>query len=72
MTNTIKTKNGKINTLTVECVRELHQLLSENYLIFHDMEPISPEGVKNNNMLESAVHRQNAGIDDYYKYSTCY
>lgn len=72
MTNTIKTKNGKVNTLTPKCIIELHKLLSDNYLIFHDMEPISPEGVKNNNMLESAVHRQNAGIDDYYKYSTSY
>lgn len=72
MTKTINTSNGKLNLLTVECIKELHNLLSENYKLFKDMEPISPPGVKNNNMLESAVYRQETGIDDYYKYNDTY
>jgi len=72
MTQSITTKNGPLLILTPNCVVELHKLLSENYLLFHGMEPISPSGIKNNNMLESAVYRQQTGIDKYYKYDTIY
>lgn len=72
MTQSITTKNGQMLILTPNCVVELHKLLSENYLLFHGMEPISPSGIKNNNMLESAVYRQQTGIDKYYKYDTIF
>ncbi|HAT63310.1 MAG TPA: hypothetical protein DCS66_01745 [Flavobacteriaceae bacterium] len=70
MIDNIKTQNGRLNVLTVDCVKELHDLLTENALEFHDMEPISPKGVKNPNMLESAVHRQHTGIGDEFKYAS--
>lgn len=72
MTQSITTKNGQMLILTPNCIVELHKLLSENYLLFHGMEPISPSGIKNNNMLESAVYRQQTGIDNYYKYDTIF
>jgi hypothetical protein len=68
MTDFIDTKGKRIHLLSTDCVKELHNLLSDNYKVFKDMEPISPSGVKNINMLESAVFRQKTGSGDYYKY----
>tara|TARA_R110001592_G_scaffold51704_4_gene158894 strand:+ start:99 stop:947 length:849 start_codon:yes stop_codon:yes gene_type:complete len=72
MTEFIDIKGKKIHLLSTECVKELHNLLSDNYKSFKDMEPISPSGVKNINMLESAVFRQKTGSGIYYKYDNEY
>jgi len=69
----IRTNKGAvIKVLEAEDVIELHEILSRQYEKFNGMEPISPPGVKNRGLLESAVHRQTVGIDDYYKYDTYY
>ncbi|MFK5878285.1 MAG: Fic family protein [Flavobacteriaceae bacterium] len=72
MTEIINVDDKKITILTSRCVKELHQLLSDNYGIFKGMEPISPAGVKNNHLLESAVFRQQTGSGKYYKYDDCF
>jgi death-on-curing family protein len=66
--------NGKarIATLSTEELLELHDILCKNYDLLPEMEPVSPPGVKNMNMLESAVSRQLVGSNDYYKYSNIY
>lgn len=68
MTEIIEVNGKKISILTTRCIVELHKLLSENYKIFKGMEPISPSGVKNNHLLESAVFRQKTGSGNFYKY----
>ena len=65
-------KGAVIKVLETEDVIELHEILSRQYEKFNGMEPISPPGVKNRGLLESAVHRQTVGIDSYYKYDTYY
>lgn len=72
MTDFIDIKGKRIYLLSPDCVKELHYLLSDNYKIFKNMEPISPSGVKNVNMLESAVFRQKTGSGEYYKYDNEY
>ncbi len=66
--------NGKdrVVTLTTDEIIELHKILCENYELLPEMEPVSPPGIKNNDMLESAVSRQIVGSGDYYKYSNVY
>lgn len=66
--------NGKdrIVTLTTDEVIKLHQILCENYNLLPEMEPVSPPGVKNKNLLESAVSRQIVGTGDFYKYSNVF
>lgn len=69
----VKDKNGRtINVLTTAEVQELHNLLSTHPLITEVTEPISPPGVKNMHLLESAVARQTTGLGDYSKYDTSY
>jgi death-on-curing family protein len=72
MTNTITSNGKKIVTLNTDCIIELHRLLSENYKLMEDMEPIEPAGVKNIGMLESAVNRQQVGLGEQYKYDNVY
>lgn len=62
--------NGKdrVVTLTTDEIEELHKILCDNYNLLPEMEPVSPPGIKNRNMLESAVSRQLVGSGDYYKY----
>lgn len=63
---------GRIVTLTTDEVLELHNILCQNYELLPEMEPISPPGIKDKNMLESAVSRQLVGSGTYYKYSDIY
>lgn len=66
--------NGKerIVTLTTDEVVELHEILCRNYDLLPEMEPVSPPGIKNEHLLESAVSRQTVGSGDYYKYSNVF
>jgi death-on-curing family protein len=63
---------NRIVTLTTEEILELHTILCDNYKLLPEMEPVSPPGVKNQTMLESAVSRQLVGSADYYKYPDVY
>jgi death-on-curing family protein len=65
-------KTERIVTLTTDEIIELHKILCNNYNLLPEMEPVSPPGVKNNDMLESAVSRQLVGARDFYKYSNVY
>lgn len=56
----------KIEFLTVNDVIEIHNILTQDALDSED--PISPPGVKDFNLLESAVFRQWSGYGDYLKY----
>ena len=68
LSNYIKTQEKKICVLTETGVTHLHDLLSTNYHLLEDMDPVSPPGIKNQSMLESAVSRQHVGSGDWYKY----
>ena len=62
----------KISTLTTECVTHLHNLLSKNYHLIDGMDAVEPPGIKNIDMLESAVYRQHTGSSGWYKYDTVF
>lgn len=62
----------RIVTLTTDNILELHDVLCKNYELLPEMEPVSPTGVKNNDMLESAISRQLVGAGDYFKYSSVF
>lgn len=66
--NEIYIKDKRIVCLSVIDVIDLHHILCANYDELPEMEKVSPPGVKNINMLESAVSRQHVGTGDYYKY----
>lgn|GEM_PF-1660698 len=51
---------------SVELVRSFHERLTEEFA--KDNDPISPPGIKNIGLLESAVARCDTGIGDVYKY----
>lgn len=69
----IKTLSGNIiQTLTVEEVGKLHDVLSTHEKIIEITEPISPKGIKDFGLLESAVSRQYVGSGVYYKYDSVY
>lgn len=72
MIEAINTKNGKINVLTDKAVEHLHSILSSNYRLLTNMDPVEPRGIKNMNLLKSAVDRQHTGSGDWYKYDNCY
>ena len=59
--------NG-IKTLSVEEVISIHDTLTKDFESSDD--PISPPGVKNMGLLESAVGRQLSGFGGFYKYKT--
>lgn len=61
-----------VQMLQVEDVIELHSILTDNYNLLPEMEEISPKGIKNEDMLHSAVSRQFVGSGDYYKYNDPY
>ncbi len=63
---------GEFVTLTIQDVVDLHSILTNSYNLLPEMEPISPPGVKDYGLLESAVSRQFTGSGDYYKYSNMY
>ena len=59
----------RVVTLTTDEIVELHKILCDNYNLLPEMEPVSPPGIKNRDMLESAVSRQLVGSGDFYKYA---
>lgn len=60
-------KINNINTLTKKDVISIHDVLIEDFKNAND--PISPSGVKNEGLLESAIARQFSGYGDYTKYN---
>lgn len=63
---------NKIVTLEASDIIDLHKILCDNFELLPEMEPISPTGVKNYNLLESAIGRQSSGFGDFFKYPDCY
>jgi len=59
--------NG-IETLTLEEVEGIHETLTADFL--NSKDPISPPGIRDIGLLESAVSRQRTGYGDYLKYKT--
>lgn len=68
----IKTEKETIHILTRNEVETLHTLISQNYDQFDDMDPVSPAGIKFEELLQSAVDRQLVGSGKYFKYSNCF
>lgn len=60
-----------INTLTSDCVRHLHELLTENASII-GADAVEPRGVKDENALERAVARQLSGAGNWLKYDNVF
>lgn len=60
-----------INTLTSDCVRHLHELLTKNAELI-GADPVEPKGVKDENALERAVARQLSGSGNWFKYDNCF
>lgn len=58
----------EIHTLTVDDVTKIHELLVAEFSSSNN--PIFPPGIKNEDMLASAVSRQAVGFDSFSKYST--
>lgn len=68
MVVTVKAKdNTEINTLTSECVKNLHDLLSINAELIGS-DAVEPRGVKDYNALERAIARQTTGYGNWIKY----
>jgi death-on-curing family protein len=72
MTEIYTDRNERIVILEKGELVKLHKILSENYHLLPEMEPVSPPGIKNENLLESAIHRQLTGSGKYYKYNDIY
>ena len=58
----------ELKTLNVEEVLRIHDILVEDFLASND--PISPAGVRSEQLLESAVSRQWTGLGQILKYPT--
>jgi death-on-curing family protein len=72
MIKDLQTRSGiVIKSLTTDCVIHLHELLTDNALLI-GADPVEPPGVKNQNMLESAIMRQQTGSGSWYKYDNIY
>lgn len=61
-----RTNQMDLKTLSVEEILRIHEILVENFLDTND--PISPAGVRSNQLLESAVSRQWTGLGEVLKY----
>lgn len=73
MPELIKSKTDQsVIVLTEDDVLSLHNLLCDHYGLLRDMEPISPHGVKDRNMLASAVSRQTSGYDGEIRHIDLY
>lgn len=72
MTEIYTDKNQRIAVLEKGEIIKLHKILSENYHLLPEMEPVSPPGIKNETLLDSAIHRQLTGSGEYYKYNDIY
>jgi death on curing protein len=59
-----------VNTLSVQDVIEIYQVLIRDFE--EDNDPISPAGVRDQGLLESAVNRQHTGFGGVFKYETPY
>lgn len=57
-----------VNTLTVQDVIEIYEILVRDFA--EDSDPISPAGVRDQGLLESAVNRQHTGFGGAIKYPT--
>ncbi|MBZ0009623.1 type II toxin-antitoxin system death-on-curing family toxin [Pseudomonas aeruginosa] len=57
-----------LETLTYDDVVQIHDALTRDFADSDD--PISPPGIKDQGLLQSAVARQHAGYDGFYKYKT--
>jgi len=57
----------ELNTLSVMEVIRIHDLLATEFELTPN--PIYPPGIKDNNMLESAVNRQHTSFDNINKYT---
>ena len=68
----IKTQEETICTLTKADVVGPHEILSKNYTLLKEVDPVYPPGIKNEANLEMAVERQLTGFDNWYKYSRFY
>ncbi len=62
----------QIQVLDESEVIALHRLLTIHPDILKITEPVSPEGVKDINLLSSAVQRQNTGFGEYYVYDNVF
>ncbi len=58
----------EIEILSKEDVIAIHETLTEDFA--NSKDPISPPGIKNEGLLESAIARQQTGYGDYLKYKT--
>jgi death-on-curing protein len=58
--------------LSAEDVKNLHYSLSSHYYLLKEMEPVTPTGVKDMNMLLSAVGRQQTSYNGQLVYNTPY
>ena len=56
----------ELQTLTIEEVLRIHHRLVEDFAASDD--PISPSGVRSDNLLASAVSRQDTSLGDQLKY----
>lgn len=57
-----------IKTLSLDTVKLIHEHLTQYFAKSED--PISPPGIRNEGLLESAVHKQHAGFDGYQRYGS--
>lgn len=60
--------SSEVRFLTEEEVLMIHELLEEDFV--HSEDPIWPPGVKDSNLLSSAVARQHTGLGNVRKYPT--
>lgn len=65
-----KSNNTEIKTLPVDTILTIHDHLVREFAKTPD--PISPPGIRDEGLLESAVHRQESGAGEYMKYDTVY
>lgn len=64
----IQTQKERINILTASEIINLHELLTNRYTLLLNMDPVSPPGIKDYNLLCSAVERQKTGSNSWFKY----
>lgn len=65
-------RGNRILTLSSDEVINLHNLLSSDPEIAKITEVVTPNGVKDFNLLESAVNRQYSGFQNYTRYNNIY
>jgi len=58
--------------LSEDEIINLHNTLSTHYNLLQEMEPVTPRGVKDRNMLLSAIGRQQTSFNGHFYYDTPY